>query len=112
MPWKRGDHIPFVGTSVADEWKLGLSIWYSTSTRWYGLVALRFLGDGNINLDGFRREVVVPLNEYCIRRFGYNGAVDDRFHHSIMLCMLERESVQAPLSMCSISNGLVSTRDG
>jgi hypothetical protein len=29
-----------------------------------------------------------------------------------MLCMLERESVQAPLSMCSISNGLVSTRDG
>jgi len=78
VPSKRRCQIPFIGTSIADEEVCR----YGTSARCHGLAVLRSIGDGKVDFDGFRREIVVPLDEYCIRRFGHNSAVDNRSHHS------------------------------
>ena len=36
----------------------------------------------SVNFDGYGREIVVPLDEYRIKRFGHNSAVDNLCHHS------------------------------
>ena len=81
VPWKKRDLIPFVGTGVADEWKSASRIQYSTLTRCCGLAILRSIGDGKIDLDILRSEIVVTLDVYRFRRLGDDGVVDNYFDH-------------------------------
>ena len=83
---KKRNQIPFVGTSIAGEWKSASRIWHSTLARCHGLAVLRSIGDGKIDLDGLASEVVVALDEYRFRFLGHDGAVDNSFHHSRATC--------------------------